>query len=282
MITRTITAFFDSQANAQAARSQLLNAGLPDEAVRIVDRGEDEPASTAATSRHRGIWEAIRDFFTPDEDDRAVYEEGIRRGGYLLVAQASEENADRVIEVLNACDAIDLDARASEWQRTGWTRPAMPQDTDQELTEEAQTDVQEARIPVADEQLRIGKREVNRGSVRVRSYVHEEPVHEQVRLREEHVEVERRPVNEPLSAQGDAALGDKAWQDREVEMTEKGEEAVVGKEAVVKEEVVLKKQAQERTERIDDTVRHTEVDVEDTRGRKPAPSRTAGRPEQRH
>lgn len=279
MITRTITAFFDSQADAQAAHARLLEAGLPDEAVRIVDRGGDEPASAAATPRHRGIWEAIRDFFTPDEDDRAVYEEGIRRGGYLLAAQASEENADRVIEILNACNAIDLDARASEWQQAGWTRPARP---DQELTEGMQTDVREERIPVVDEQLRIGKREVDRGSVRVRSYVHEEPVQEQVRLREEHVEVERRPVNEPLSAEGDAALGDKAWQDREVEMTEKGEEAVVGKEAVVKEEVVLKKQAQERTERVDDTVRHTEVDVEDTRGRKPAPSRPAGRPEQRH
>src|SRR4051812_38918097 len=43
-------------------------------------------------------------------------------------------------------------------------------------------------IPVYEEQLRVGKREVSRGSVRVRSYVVEEPAEEQVSLRDERVE----------------------------------------------------------------------------------------------
>ena len=112
----------------------------------------------------------------------------------------------------------------------------------------------------------VGKRDVNRGGVRVRSYVSEVPVHEQVRLRNERVNVERRAVDQPLSA----AEGD-AFRERTIDMTATGEEAVVGKNARVVEEVVVSKTAEEHVETIDDTVRKTEVDIDrdtdiDTRG----------------
>ncbi|HEX8062397.1 MAG TPA: DUF2382 domain-containing protein [Allosphingosinicella sp.] len=57
----------------------------------------------------------------------------------------------------------------------------------------------EERIPIVEEELRVGKREVERGGARVRSYVTETPVSEQVNLREEHVSVERRPVDREVS-----------------------------------------------------------------------------------
>ena len=80
-------------------------------------------------------------------------------------------------------------------------------------------------------------------------------------LREEHVQVERRAVDRPVAA------GDDAFRERTIEATESAEEAVVGKEARVTEEVVVRKQAEERTETVSDTVRRTEVEVEDGRGR---------------
>lgn len=119
---------------------------------------------------------------------------------------------------------------------------------------------QEERIPIVEERLAVGKREVERGGARVRSYVVERPVHEQVSLREEHVSIERRPVDQPLSA------ADDAFRDRELEVRETAEEAVVAKEARVVEEVVIRKDQEQRTETIDDTVRHTEVDVDDGLG----------------
>nr|WP_295373676.1 YsnF/AvaK domain-containing protein [uncultured Sphingosinicella sp.] len=121
--------------------------------------------------------------------------------------------------------------------------------------------VQEEHIPIVEEQLRVGKREVNRGGARVRSYVREVPVHEQVSLREEHVSVERRPVNETLS--GGQFGGADAFQERTIDMTETSEEAVVAKEAQVREELVVKKTAEERVENVDETVRRTEVDVDE-------------------
>ena len=84
---------------------------------------------------------------------------------------------------------------------------------------------------------------------------------EQVALREERVSVERRPVDRPIAA------GDDAFRERTIEATETAEEAVVAKEARVTEEVVVRKQSEERTQTVSDTVRRTEVEVEDERGR---------------
>ncbi len=116
----------------------------------------------------------------------------------------------------------------------------------------------DAPISIVEERLVVGKREVARGGVRVRSYVVETPVEEQVSLRQEHVDVERRAVDRPLGA------GEDAFRERTMEMTETGEEAVVGKQAFVKEEIELRKDVDQRTEEVRETVRHTEVEVERT------------------
>jgi len=119
-------------------------------------------------------------------------------------------------------------------------------------------------IPVAEEELHVGKREVSHGRVRIRSHVTERPVQEQVTLYEERVAVERRPV-EGSTRTGTVNDGD-LFRERTIEMEERGEEAVVSKEARVVEEVVVRKEADQRTQTVSDTVRKTEVEVEDERG----------------
>ena len=119
-------------------------------------------------------------------------------------------------------------------------------------------------IQAAEEELRVGKREVGRGGVRVRSYVTERPVEEQVELRQERVSVERRPVDREL------APGEAAFQERTIEAVERGEEAVVSKTARVTEEIGIRKDVERETETVRDTVRKQEIEVEDDRGpRKP-------------
>jgi uncharacterized protein (TIGR02271 family) len=73
------------------------------------------------------------------------------------------------------------------------------------------------------------------------------------------VSVERRPVNRPLAA------NDQAFQDRTIEVEQKGQEAVVSKQARVTEEVVVNKDVQQRNQKVSDTVRRTEVEIEDER-----------------
>jgi uncharacterized protein (TIGR02271 family) len=112
-------------------------------------------------------------------------------------------------------------------------------------------------IPVVQEELVVGKRRVERGGVRVFSHIVERPVEEQVVLRKEHATVERHPVNRPIS---EADL-DKL-QGQTLEVFEMAEEAVVGKIARVVEEIHVGKETTERTQQVKDTVRKTEVDVE--------------------
>jgi uncharacterized protein (TIGR02271 family) len=202
-----------------------------------------------------------------DENDAHAYAEGIRRGGALVTVRASDTEVDRIVDILDDEGTVDFDERETTWRFEGWTGAgATTADTTTAtgatgLTERTLSTARETDevIPVAEEELHVGKREVNRGRVRLHSRVIERPVQEQVTLREEHVDIERRPVDRPLS---DA---DRAFQERTIEAEERREEAVVSKEARVVEEVVVRKEADQRTETISDTVRKTEVDVEDDR-----------------
>lgn len=279
MPMRKITAVFDSQAAAHQARQKLLSLGLPGEQVNIVD--QTAKATSADQESHGGYWSAIKELFVPD-DDRETFEESVRRGGFLLIASTDDKHADEAIRVLENSDAVDLDRRQEQWRTEGWPGP---QSTARAQTprESTAAGTDEQTIPLVEEHMRVGKREVDRGSVRVRSYIEEEPVHEQVRLRDEKVEIERRPVNQPARPVS-ADSPDNLMRERTIEMTEKSEEPVIAKDAVVKEELRVRKRADEHVEQIDDTVRRTKVDVEDTRSASPGtkPKGSPGDPSRRH
>ncbi len=116
---------------------------------------------------------------------------------------------------------------------------------------------QDETIKIIEERLQVGKREVVKGAVRVRSYVVERPVEQQVRLHEERVEIERHPTDRPVDV-ADGAL----FRERVIEARATDEEAVIGKEARIVEEIGLHKEATDRTETVRDTVRKTEVEIE--------------------
>ncbi|MBA3943634.1 MAG: DUF2382 domain-containing protein [Herpetosiphonaceae bacterium] len=113
-------------------------------------------------------------------------------------------------------------------------------------------------VPVVEEQINIAKQQVEGGGVRVQTHVTETPVNEQVSLHEEQVHVERRPVNQPVDGARIDQLREGTFEVREM-----SEQAVVSKQARVVEEVVINKEAHERTENIQDTVRRTDVNVEE-------------------
>jgi len=115
----------------------------------------------------------------------------------------------------------------------------------------------EVVLPIVEEQLRIGKRPVERGGVNVRTTSQEVPVQENVNLREESVTVERRPVDRAVGNAPDA------FREGTIEVTEMAEVPVVSKEARVVEEVVVGKEVTERQETVRDTVKRTEVEVDE-------------------
>ena len=256
------------RSDAEAAKSRLQEASVDVSGLSIADQST-QGYNAAGYSSHedKGIWASIKGAFLPDED-RHHYEEGVRRGGYLLSGEVDDDDAEEAVRILDNANSVDIDGRANDWRASGWdysapTAAGASTGTATGLTgERGFGDAgNEQSIPIVEESLRVGKREVDRGGVRVRSYVVETPVSEQVSLREENVSVERRRVDQPLSA----ADGD-AFRERTIEMTETAEEAVVAKDARVVEEVVVRKDVDNRTETVNDTVRRTEVEVDDVAG----------------
>ena len=253
MSIRTITALYDTRAAAEAAKQQLSAIGLGAGSVDIHDEGSVSAASTSTTGQAEpGLIGGIKHLFGSHEDAH-TYAEGINRGHFLLTARIEDEQTDAAIRVLDESGAVDVDELQNEWKGQGWAAPTVDYAaTDAGTRDEA--------IPIVEERLVVGKREVERGGVRVRSYVVETPVSEQVTLREENVSIERRPVDRALTGAEDA------FRDRTIEMTETAEEAVVAKTATIKEELTIRKDVSQRTEEVNDTVRHTEVEVERTPG----------------
>ncbi len=115
----------------------------------------------------------------------------------------------------------------------------------------------EVVLPIIEEQLAVGKRTVEKGAAQVRTSVAEVPVQESVTLREENVTVERRPVDRAV----ENAPG--AFKEGTIEVTEMAEVPIVSKEAHVVEEVVVGKNVTEHQETVSDTVKRTEVDVDE-------------------
>jgi uncharacterized protein (TIGR02271 family) len=207
------------------------------------------------------------------EEDANMYAEGVRRGGTLVTAKVSDDMADRAAQIMEADGTVDIDTAGATWRQSGWNgfdmnakpysasdiesfRTARPTST-AARTETQRRDLKEGEevLPVIEEELQVGKRQVQRGGVRVHTSLEETPVEEQVTLHREKVNVERRPVDRPVS---DA---DTAFKEQSFELTETDEEAVVSKQARVIEEVIVNKEVQEHTETVRDTVRRQDVHV---------------------
>jgi uncharacterized protein (TIGR02271 family) len=269
----TYTAIYDNRQDAEAAQQQLKSLGIIEaDGMNLADQNTTGFQADRSAD-NKGFWGSLKGGVAAE--DRPVYEESVRQGCFLLTVNVDDENADRVEDLLEKTNAVDIDEREQQYRQTGLIPPTdmRADQTSMGRTEGLsqagrtqglnQQTTGDQSIPIVQEDIKVGKRQVERGGVRVRSYIVETPVHEQVTLRDEHVEVERRPVNQALNA---GQIGDDMLRERTIELTETSEEAVVAKEARVVEEVVVHKTVGEHVETIDDTVRRTEVEVDRTPG----------------
>lgn len=291
----TLVAVFDNSTDAQKAKDDLLACGFDRSDVRLSNDTSGAGSTTSATvsDDDESIGDSIKNFFADlfgsDSSDRSsMYSDAVSRGNCVLtVTTQSEPEVERAADVVEAHGPIDIDEHHdmpmggnSDMRSAAMARGA--QSTSQQSTQSmqsasgtsmgsgamssqgtssgasrqfAETDSQS--IPVVREELKVGKREVQRGGVRIFSHVVEEPVDESLNLREEHVSVQRRTVDQPIDPDDV-----RAFKDTTIEMRESAEEAVVQKSARVVEEVTIGKEVTNREEHVRDTLRHTEVEVE--------------------
>src|SRR5918912_76265 len=286
-MAKTLVALYNTCTDAEHVVQELITDGFARSDVHLAldhtEGCETQHAAVEWDSAYAGanLLETLADMGVPSEEAHA-YAEGVHRGIALVVVESSDDRAERGMAILQRLHPVDLHERTAQWRQEGWTGTAAGATTATPMartatatrsTQEqarAQTRVtnqgattrrvegdKEIAIPVVEEDIAIGKREVERGHVRIYSRVTEQPVEEAVRLREEKVTVERHPVDRPATEADFAAAGKDV-----IEMTEKAEEPVVTKRARVVEEVVVHKDVTEHTETVRGAERHTEVDVQ--------------------
>ncbi|SDY71569.1 YsnF/AvaK domain-containing protein [Hymenobacter psychrophilus] len=263
-MNQTVVGIFDTAAHAKQAAQQLKTAGFSLDDVDTISRdskdGSNYYNSTNTTTEAVGdaagrtsdsIGNFFHNLFGNDGDNANLYSHAARNSNSLVTVHCkTADHAHKAAEILDRAGAIDVNEKAGQ---TGYKANNMASGS----AATTQTGNNEVSAKVIEENLQVGKRVEQTGGARLRSRIVERPVEANVRLREEHVNVERTAVNRPAT---EADFN--AFKEGEVEVTERTERAVVGKEARVVEEVTLGKEVTEREETIRDTVRKTEVDVE--------------------
>ncbi|GAB3779564.1 hypothetical protein GCM10028818_30300 [Spirosoma horti] len=294
MAQQTVIGVFDDASDAQRAVDQLVSNGFSRDSIDLsaqtasnytdstttrVDRDDDD-------DNNSGIGGFFSSLFGSDSDDSRKYSHVASRGSIVTVHAQSSDDAERAADLLDEYGAVDVDERAAEYGYSNYNQTSnTPNSVDYNAasTGAATTGIGATgtgygvtddltnttdRLPVTDtnadqtikvieENLEVGKREIERGGVRVRSRIIERPVEESLRLREERVRVQRTPVNRPATADD---LN--AFQEGSIELIEHAEVPVVSKTANVVEEISVGKEVNERVETVRDTVRSTDVEVE--------------------
>ncbi len=214
--------------------------------------GRNYSGSTDNDGKESGITRFFKSLFGGNDDDVNTYSNVAQRSGSIVTVHAqSKDEAETAADILDTNGAVDVNAKASQYGMGS----SASLNTSNTFTGTGTNEG--SSINVIEEQLEVGKRQVQTGGVRLRSRIVETPVEESLRLREERVTVERNTVNRPAT---DADFAN--FKETSIELTEKAEVPVVSKQARVVEEISLDKQVTERDETIRDTVRSTEVDVE--------------------
>jgi stress response protein YsnF len=227
MPAATVIATIADARVAQQLVDELLKVGFKNEDVAILDGDEDE---LVAEIVERGF----------GQGDARDFAKAANRGKSLVAARTPQDKVERVTAIMERYEGKAAEGGEDEQSET---------------------------VREIEEDLAVGKRKVVSGGVRVSTSVRETPVEEAVTLREEQVEVERRPADRKLKPEE----AETAFQEKTVEMFGTTEELEVSKEARVVGEVALGKRVAEHEEKVRDKVRRTDVEVEEI---KPSARRT--------
>ena len=179
MNQQTLVAVYDTAATADAVVRDLKSADVPGDAI-------SRHAKTIATStagsdldhpdhEHRqGFWASL--FGGESEHDNAAYDRSIQGGSTVVSVRVGEDHAARVSAILEQHGPLDLDQHATTYGSadTATTRTTAPAVAIPATGDDT--------LELSEERLSVGKRAVSGGTTRIRRYVVETPVEEQVSL----------------------------------------------------------------------------------------------------
>lgn len=181
---------------------------------------------------------------------------------YQPAYRAGYEGFDRFGAEKRSFDEVEPDLQ----REYGKSQTNLPWDKARDATQAAWTRAERGeavKVPISEEQVKVGKREVEQGAAHIRKEVHTERVNTPVDLKREELVIERVDA-------GGGNVPDDAFSEGEIRIPLKREEAVIQKEAKVVGEVRVSKKEQTERQNISETVRKEEVKVDqkgDTEGK---------------
>ena len=248
-----VVGLFERRSDAEAALNDLVSNNYDRGHIDLKEPYTENSQHSLAAIRHELESEGV------PEGDAKLYEEGMRAGDTLEVAHTDDDRAEEAREIMNRHGALDIhDAFAQRGSYLDAAPVAAVAAAAPTMAERRESTAGEVVVPVVEEELAVGKRQIQRGGVRVFQRVEERPVTETVTLRDETVSIERHAVDRAVADTGAAFA-----QTADVVLTETHEVPVVTKDARVVEEVVVGKTETDRVETVRDTVRRTDVEVEE-------------------
>ena len=260
---RTVIAAFESSTKIEAVTEELERSGISKNQINV--HSNSSAATTRGIKQEGGFGHWVKSLFGSEE--QTDYHRAYSTGNTVIAVEADGDLIDDVVEILDRYNPVNIEESTAAGKGVmssaafaSGTAAAVGGAAATEITggmSNTVTDAQASTVPVIQEDLAVGKRTIQRGGVRVVSRMVETPVKETVRLRDEHAFVDRQPVNRAATA---ADLN--AANSQVIEVEEFAEEPIIQKTARVVEEVRVGKTIGERSETIHDTVRNTEVTVE--------------------
>jgi uncharacterized protein (TIGR02271 family) len=262
----TLVAVYDTPSHAEAAVRALKSAGFDESDISVFDgaRLKEGRTSFSPGVRDAGLWHRL--FGTDVHQHEAdIYGQTIEDGGSVISVRVPESEVVHASAVLNIHRPVDVHDRAVTVGVAPAARvdavkrklAAVPLAVAQQVAVSpklavAQPDV----LRLAEEQLQVGKEQVEAGRTRVRRFITEREVAQDVTLHEEHAEVLRKAISDP------AYVGEIDWADGTIEIIETAEHALVNKTARIVEEIGLKKVGSDHVETIRDKLRRQQVEIE--------------------
>lgn len=245
---KTVIGLFNNLGDATSTLSDFARLGLTPDKVGVLSSAQGASAITGMNPLE--IPEIGRAAANPPMITWLKSPGGV--AGALGRLGVSKGDAARCIDTLRRGGTLEAvlveDGKEADAQAIMRARSARYEDTDDLV------------IPIVQEELEVGKRIVESGGVRVSTRVKAVPVEKIVTVREERVTVERRVIDRPVSER------DHAFEERAYELKANAEEPFITKRAHIVEEIRVHKDASEHEEKIQDRLRHTDVDVSELPG----------------
>ena len=266
MAYEKVVAAYDTTARAQAAVSALRAGGFAEADISVIDQARVRSVVSDIDNHEEahGIWHSL---FGHDvhEHEAEVYHRAVQMNGVVVAVRVHDREVAHALGILNTARPIDVNDRAIT---SGLAEPARVEAIARKLDSVPLAANQTVAVTpklaavhnevlrLAEEQLNVGKEMVETGETRVRRFVTEREVAQNVSLHEEHAQILRRVVSEPSS------IADIDWADRTIHVVETAEHALVSKSARVVEEVELAKIGSDHVETVHEKLRRQQVEIE--------------------